>query len=115
VREDDKAGDDPSPGSLLDESSAAVVNNLGAKERVGAPLFEEPEEKAYTEGVKCYNPAAIVDAPKIEPHGVSVVESMSALEGATQDEPDVTFETQLESLGALANEHAEAVNAPIGT
>jgi len=112
VREDNKAGDDPSPGSLLGESSAAVVNNLGAKERVGASLFEEPEEKAYTEGVKCYNPAAIVDAPNIEPHGDSVAESMSALEGATQDEPDVTFEIQLESLGALAN---DAVNAQIGT
>jgi hypothetical protein len=114
VREDNTAGDDPSPEPPLVESSAAVVDNLGAKERPGVPLFEEPLEKAHIEGVKCDNPTAIANAANIEPHGVPAVESMPALEGATQDEHGITFEIQLESLDDRASDHAEAVNTPIG-
>lgn len=109
--EDNKAGDDPSPDSRLAESNVAVVD---VKERSETPLFENPQEKADIEGVKYYNPTAIANAPDIKLHGVSVVESMPAPEGATQDEPGVTFKIQPESLNAVANEHTEAVNVPIG-
>ena len=81
-----------------------MVNNLGVKEHSGAPLVEESQERAYIGGDGGYGPTAIVNEPNIP-----------ALGGATQGKHDATCENQLESLDALANEHAEAVNAPIGT
>lgn len=112
---DNKAGDDPSPDYPLVESSVAVVNDPDDKERSEAPFFEDPQEKADIEGAKCYNPTTISNAPDINLHGVSVVESIPAPEGATQDESGVTPKIQSESLNALANKHTEAVNPPIGT
>ncbi len=113
--EDSKADGGFSPGSPLFESGVAAVNNLGVKEHSGAPLVEEPQERAYIEGARGYDPTAIVNEPNIEPHGVSVDGSMPALGGATQGDHDVTCGIQLESLDALANKHTESVNAPIGS
>ena len=92
-----------------------MVDNLGVKEHSGAPLVEEPQERAYIGGDGGYGSTAIVNEPNVELHGVSIVGSIQALGSATQGKHDATCENQLESLDALANEHAEAVNAPTGT
>lgn len=113
--EDNKADGGFSPGSPLFESSVAVVDNLGVKEHSGSPLVDEPQERGYIEGTSGYDPTAIVNAPNIEPHGVSVAGSMPAPGGVIQDEHDVTWGLQLESLDVLANEHTGAVNGSIGT
>ena len=112
---DDKADGDFSPGSPLLESSVAVVDNLGVKGHSEEPLVEEPQESGYIEGTSGCDPTAIVNAPNIEPHGVSVVGSMPVPGGVIQEEHDVSQRIQPESLDALANEHTGAVNAPIGT
>lgn len=91
-----------------------MVDNPGINEHSEAPLVEQPQERGDIEATRGNDPTAIVEAPNVEPHEVSIVGSMPAPGSVIQDEHDVTRELQLES-DALANEHTGAVNAPIGT
>ena len=95
------------------------MNNSDDNEHSQEPSIEEPQEQVHIESGyeedKDYHPTVIISAPNVKLSGALVIGCAPVAEGATQDEPDVTCQTQPKPLDITLEGHTETVDTPIGT